>query len=279
MPRETYKIFISADMEGVAGVVTGDQLQPSGFEYQRFRELMTLEVNAAVEGAMQAGATEIVVCDAHANAENLLLEKLNKNVQLVRSWPRKQLMMAGIDESFQGAMLLGYHTGTHHPAGVRAHTFSSAYFADVKLNGTSVPEAAFSALIAGHYGVPVILFSGDDQAVAEASGLLGRVEGVVTKKALGFHSAQTLMPEVACDLIRKASFKAVKRIRDYGIYQIPTPIELEITFKNYRPAEVLDLLPQATRTGSHSIHFRGQHVLEVVDFLTFLMFYRLDLSP
>ncbi len=277
--KETYKIFISVDMEGVAGIVSQEQLLPSGFEYERFRKFLTLEVNAAVEGAMQAGATEIVVCDAHANAQNLLIEKLNKSVQIVRSWPRKLKMMAGLDESFHGAILLGYHTATTNPEGVRAHTFSSAHFTDVRLNGRSVPECVFSALIAGHFGVPIILITGDDKTIAEAQTLLGKVEGAVTKWAYGFHSAKSLTPEAACNVIRKASFKALKRIKEYTSYQIETPLRLEISFKNYRPPEVLSYLPVVERIDSHSIRYVGANIIEIIDFLTFLMHYRLDLSP
>src|SRR5687767_6142255 len=109
------KIYISADMEGVVGVVTNEQLGPQGFEYQRFREFMTQEVNAAIEAAFEAGATEIVVSDSHGNGQNLLIEKLPKNILLVRSWPRPLMMMQGIDETFAGAIFLGYHTGTTNP--------------------------------------------------------------------------------------------------------------------------------------------------------------------
>src|SRR5918996_631105 len=103
------KIFISADMEGVVGVVTNEQLGPQGFEYARFREFMTQEVNAAIEGAFAGGATQIVVSDSHGNGQNLLIEKLPKNILLVRSWPRPLLMMQGIDESFAGVIFIGYH--------------------------------------------------------------------------------------------------------------------------------------------------------------------------
>ncbi|MGH9942703.1 MAG: M55 family metallopeptidase, partial [Pyrinomonadaceae bacterium] len=106
------KIYISADMEGVVGVVTGEQLGPQGFEYQRFREFMTGEVNAAIEAAFEAGATEIVVSDSHGNGQNLLLEKLPQNITLVRAFPRPLMMMQGIDETFAGVIFLGYHSGT-----------------------------------------------------------------------------------------------------------------------------------------------------------------------
>src|SRR4029434_3233085 len=150
------KIYISADMEGGVGVVTNEQLGPQGFEYERFREFMTQEVNAAVEAAFEAGATEIVISDSHGNGQNLLVEKLPRNITLVRSWPRPLMMMQGIDETFAGAIFIGYHTGTTNPQGVRAHTISSARFADVQLQGRSVSEAALNAAIAGHFKVPVI---------------------------------------------------------------------------------------------------------------------------
>jgi len=120
------KIYISADMEGITGVVTGEQLGPTGFEYARFREFMTQEVNAAIEAARAAGATEIVVSDSHGNGQNLLLEKLPRDILLIRSWPRPLMMMQGIDETFAGVIFIGYHTATTNSQGVRAHTISSA---------------------------------------------------------------------------------------------------------------------------------------------------------
>jgi D-amino peptidase len=132
------KVYISVDMEGVAGVVTADQLGPSGFEYERFRHFMTNETLAAVRAANEAGASEIVVSDSHGNGENLLIEEFPKNVQIVRAWPRHGGMMAGLDSSFSAAIFIGYHASTTNPKGVRAHTFSSAHYARVTLNGAAV---------------------------------------------------------------------------------------------------------------------------------------------
>ncbi|HJR34563.1 MAG TPA: M55 family metallopeptidase, partial [Gemmatimonadales bacterium] len=155
------KVFISADMEGIAGVVTADQLGPPGFEYERFRGFMTAEVLAAIQGARDAGATTIVVADAHGNGQNLLIERFADDVTVIRSWPRPLGMMQGIDSSFSAAVFIGYHAGTTNPAGVRAHTLSSATLTSVALNGIAVPEAGLSAAIAGHFGVPVVAVSGD----------------------------------------------------------------------------------------------------------------------
>jgi len=273
------KVFISADMEGVVGAVTGDQLGPTGFEYERFREFMTGEVLAAIEGARAAGATEILVADSHGNGENLLIEKLPKEIQVVRSWPRPHGMMQGIDESFDAAVFLGYHTGTANREGVRAHTFSSASLADVRLNGASIPEAALNAAIAGHFHVPVVAVSGDDAVVAEVQALLPGIEGAVVKWAYGFHSAKTLTPEASYERIREKVKAGVARRRELKPYRLRVPVELEIRFKNYRPSELLAYLPIVERTDSHTVRFRGRDILEVSKFLSFVLNYEPDLSP
>lgn len=279
MAQNKLKIYISADMEGVVGVVTGEQLGPGGFEYQRFREFMTNEVLAAVEAAFEAGATEILVSDSHGNGQNILIEKLPKNVQVVRSWPRPLMMMQGIDETFDGVIFLGYHSSTTNPEGVRAHTLSSAHLADVRLNGISMPEAGINAAIAGHFGVPVIMISGDDAIVKEAQKLLGDIEGAVVKWAYSFHSARTLTPEAAYELIREKVKKAIARIEDFKPYRLKTPIQLDVRFKNYRPSEVLSYLPIVERTDSHSIRFVGKDMIEISRFLEFVLNYSPSLEP
>ncbi len=126
------KIYISADMEGITGVVTADQLSPSGFEYQKFREYMTDEVVTAMQAAREGGATEFVVSDSHGNAENLLIDRFGEDVTVVRGFPRPLSMVQGLDSSFAGVMLIGYHAPTHSASGVRAHTLSSARLTEVR---------------------------------------------------------------------------------------------------------------------------------------------------
>src|SRR5215471_19731805 len=273
------KIYISADMEGVVGVVTQEQLGPSGFEYQRAREFMTEEVKAAVDAAFEAGATEIVISDSHGNGENLLIEKLPKNVTIVRSWPRPLMMMQGIDETFDGAIFIGYHTSTTNMAGVRAHTISSARLADVRLNGVTMPEAGINAAIAGSFNVPIIMISGDDAIVKEATELLGDVEGAVVKWAVSFHAAKTVTPETAYDLIREKTRKAIQRIKEFKPYKVKQPVQLDVRFKAYRPAELLAYLPIVQRTDSHSIRFVGKDIVEVSKFLEFITNYEPSLEP
>lgn len=273
------KIYISADMEGVVGAVTADQLSPAGFEYQRFREFMTQEVNAAIDAAFEAGATEITVSDSHGNAENLLIEKLPKNVFLVRGFPRPLTMMQGIDETFDGVIFIGYHASTTNPSGVRAHTFSSARLTDVRLNDVSMSEGSFNAAIAGHFNVPVIMISGDDAAVKEVSSLVGDLEGAVVKWNYGFHSAKSMTPDAAHDLIRQKVKTALGRIKDFKPYKLKTPVQLDVRFKNYRPSELLSYLSTVQRTDSHSIRFMGKDMVEISKFLEFITTYEPGLEP
>ena len=273
------KIYISADMEGVVGAVTGEQLGPTGFEYQRFREFMTQEVNAAIEAAFEAGATEVVVSDSHGNGQNLLIEKLPKNILLVRAFPRPLMMMQGIDATFAGVIFLGYHSSTTNPQGVRAHTMSSARLADVRLNNISMSEGSFNAAIAGHFNVPVIMVSGDDAAVKEVTALLGDVEGAVVKWNYGFHSAMTMMPEAAYSLIREKVKKAIGRIKAFKPYKLKTPVQLDVRFKNYRPSEVLSYLSIVERTDAHSIRFMGKDMIETSKFMEFILTYEPGLEP
>jgi len=273
------KVYISADMEGVAGVVTGDQLGPQGFEYERFRGFMTDEVLAAIDGARAAGASDILVSDSHGNGENLLIERFPKDVQIVRSWPRPLAMMEGIDASFDAVLFVGYHASTTNPQGVRAHTMSSATLADVRLNGVSMLEAGLNAAVAGHFHVPVAMISGDDAAVKEAQALLGPIEGAVVKWNTGFHSARTLTPAASCDRIRAAAKTALGRLASMKVYEVKAPVTLDLRFKNYRPSEVLSYLPIVERTDAHAIRFRGKDMLETIRFLEFVENYEPGLSP
>jgi len=276
---EGLKIYISADMEGVVGAVTGDQLGPSGFEYEFFRELMTAEVNAAIEAAREAGATEILVSDSHGNGQNLLLDKLPQDIRLVRSWPRPLMMMEGIDGTFDGAIFIGYHASTTNTEGVRAHTISSANLTAVRLNGVAMSEAGLNAAIAGHFGVPVLMISGDDVIVAEAESLLGDIEGAVVKEAISFHSATTLMPEAAFDLIGEKVTTAMGRIDDFEPYEIDTPIQLEVSLKNYRPIQLLSYLPIVEQVDSHTIRYVADDMVAISIFLEFITSYQISLTP
>lgn len=278
-PPGKLKVYISVDMEGVVGTVTGDQLGPTGFEYGRFREFMTREALAAVEAAKAAGATEIVVSDSHGNGENLLIELFPPDVRIVRSWPRRLQMMAGVDRSVDAVVFIGYHASTTNPQGVRAHTFSSATLTRVALNGTEVTEGAWNAAIAGHFGVPVVMISGDDAAVAEVRKLVGDIEAAEVKKSLGFHAAMTMTPQAAYELIAQKVRAGLARRTSIKPYVVSTPVTVEVSFKHYLPAEVLAYLPGVERVDAHSIRFRARDMLEASDFMVVVNSYRPDLTP
>jgi len=273
------KLYISVDMEGVVGVVTGDQLGPGGFEYQMAREFMTEEVLAAIAAAREEGVTEILVSDSHGNGENLLIDMLPDDVMVVRSWPRPLMMMEGIDSTFDAAIFLGYHAGTTNPNGVRAHTMSSANLADVRLDGVSMLEAGVNAAIAGHFGVPVIMISGDDAVAQETSDIIGDIEQAIVKWNISFHSAKTLTPQAAYRVIGEKVKAALRRIDDFEPFVLPTPITLDVRFKNYRPSQVLSYLSIVERTDAHSIRFIGADMIEVSKFLEFLTNYEAGLEP
>lgn len=277
--QRPFKVLISVDMEGITGAVTADQLGPTGFEYARFREFMTAEAVAAVEAAKESGATEILVVDAHGNGQNLLIERFPADVRIVRSWPRPLMMVEGIDSTFAAVVFIGYHSSTTNPRGVRAHTISSATLAAVELNGVAMAESGINAAIAGHFGVPVVAISGDDAAVAEAQQLLGPIEGAVVKRSLSFHSANTLTPQAGQALIKEKVKAGLAKRAALKPYILRGPIRLDVTFKNYTPAEIVAYLPGIQRLTAHAIRFTGRDMVEVSKFIEFLNTYQAGLTP
>jgi D-amino peptidase len=277
--RDGKKIFVSVDMEGIDAVVTDQQLGPQGFEYGATRELMTQEANAAIAAAREAGATEFVVADSHGSMQNLLPDKLPADVQLVRGTPRPLGMMQGVDESFDGVIFVGYHASTANPQGVRAHSFSSANLADVKLNGTSVSEGGWNAAVAAHFGVPVLAVSGDEAAVAEVKAQVAGVEGAVVKWPYAFHSARTLSPASARTAIAEAVRNGMARRGTTSLPRVATPVRVEVRFKSYRPAELLSWLPGATRVDAHAVSYTVKDMPEASRYLAFVLGYQADLTP
>jgi D-amino peptidase len=273
------RVLISVDMEGVVGTVTGDQLGPAGFEYGRFRDFMTREALAAVTAARGAGATDIIVTDAHGNGENLLIEQFPPDVQIIRSWPRQLGMVAGVDQQVDAVIFIGYHASTNNVKGVRAHTFSSANLTRVALNGVNVSEGSWAAAIAGHFDAPVIMMSGDDAAIAEVRSAIGNIEAAETKKTLGFHSAITLTPQASYELIAARVKAAMGRRGEFKPYKVTTPVTVDVSFKNYTPAEMLVYLPGFERTDAHSIRFRARDMVEAEAIRTFITTYRPDMTP
>jgi len=185
------RILISVDMEGISGVVLSDHTRSSHKEYERFRRLMTAEANAAIEGALAGGATEVIVNDSHARMANILIEDLNPAVQLISGSPKPYGMMQGIGPGTAGVFLVGYHSASGSASAVLEHTMSGR-LVDLQLNGRSVGEMGFNAALAGSYSVPVLLVTGDDAMVREARALLGDIETVAVKEGITRSAAPRL---------------------------------------------------------------------------------------
>lgn len=188
-------------------------------------------------------------------------------------------MVAGVDQQVDAVMFIGYHASTNNVKGVRAHTFSSANLTRVTLNGATVSEGSWSAAIAGHFNVPVIMMSGDDAAIAEVRSAVGNIEAAETKKTLGFHSAMTLTPQASYDLIGARVKAAMARRSEFKPYKVTTPVTVEVSFKNYTPAETLAYLPGFELLDSHSIRFRAKDMVEAEAIRTFITSYRIDMTP
>jgi D-amino peptidase len=204
-----------------------------------------------------------VVCDAHGNAQNLLIDRLPDDVRVVRGFPRPLEMMQGIDKSFDGVLLIGYHASEWSVDAVRSHTISSARLLGIKLNGSYVMEAVFNAAIAGHFGVPILFISGDRAAVNELQKTLPQVEGVVVKEPLGFHSAMTVTPARGRQLIAEGVTRALRKTAQPSPYVLTSPITLEVGFKFTPDAERAAYIPGITRVDAHVVRGTFPEILTI----------------
>ncbi|MDR3511671.1 MAG: M55 family metallopeptidase [Caulobacteraceae bacterium] len=266
------RVFISSDIEGVAGVVSREETGTAGFDWGRARERMTREVLAAMEGARAAGADGFVVADSHGTGLNLIPEMMPPDAELVRGWPRPLLMMEGIERGeFACAFLLGYHAGAGWGAGGLAHSFSSRLFSSFRVNGRELPEAGLSAAIAGQFGAPTTLVSGDDACIEEVLALLGPVETVTAKRSLGLFSAQVRSPAAIEAELGEAAARAVKRAGEIAPWRLDGPLSVDLELKAAVMAETLAYLPLFERTGPYSIRFEAADAGQVARYLQFFI--------
>ncbi len=247
------RVYVSCDMEGISGVVASEHVSPGKDEYKRFRKLMTQEVNAAIEGALEAGATEVVVNDAHGPMRNILIEELNPAARLISGSPKPLGMMQGIDGGFDIAFFVGYHSRAGNAPGVMDHTYASSLIYRVTLNGMEVGETGLNAALAGAFGVPVGLVTGDQRVTQEARELLGEVETVTVKESMGRYVANCLPPERARALIREAAARAVKS--GGRVFKLEAPITLRVEFVSSAFAEMAELIPGCKRPDGRTLEF------------------------
>lgn len=229
------KVFISVDMEGLAGVVTSaDVSGAANGDYQYFRKVMAAETNAAIEGAYRAGATYVLVRDSHGSKENLIPGDVDPRAHLLRglsTGPRN--MMEGIDSTFDAVVFVGYHAKAGTPNAILEHT-STGNVVDFAINGVSLPEGGYNALVAGLVGVPVVFVAGDRAVVAQIRGLLGPIGGVAVKDEIN-DASLGMSPTHAQDEIRKGVEQAVRNRANAKSYKLAGPYSMVLKVKQERP--------------------------------------------
>jgi D-amino peptidase len=258
------KILIAADMEGVSGVTHWEETDPAHSEYIRFRKIMTDEINAAVAGATDAGADEIIIADGHGDGTNILIEFLDSRAKLNSGGNSPLSMMQGIDKDTAGVLFIGYHARGGSQNAVLAHTWSSGRIANVWLNETLVGEYGLNAAVAGHFGVPVLMISGDQTACAQAVELLGPLESAVVKTATAYFSAECLSPELTVPLIRETAKRSIIRLKNGSApkpFIMKAPVKVKIEFRQPESVDRAVRLPGAIRLSGLQMEFVAPDML------------------
>ena len=258
------KVLISADMEGTCGVTSWVQVTPPEYggeststaEYERARLRMTREVNAAVLGALAGGAEEVIVNESHDGMRNLIPEELHPDVRFITGNDKPFGMTQGIQEEGIGALFYtGYHAKAGTPNAPLAHTWTG-YVNDVRIDGVSTGEFGINALVAGHFGVPVTLVTGDDKAVAQVQALLGeQAVGVVVKEGYSTFSAIHLHPTRAQELIRQGAEEAVRRAANAQPWRPRVGFRVEVDFDHQARADQCVYIPGVTRAGERTVAY------------------------
>lgn len=266
------RIYISADIEGIAGVVSKEHMRPGGYEYEEARDWMTAAVVEACEAARDAGAIELVVSDSHGNGLNIRPDALPDFVNLVRSWPRPLGMMQGIETGqYDGALLLGYHAGSTNKSGLLSHTISSEFYHAVEIGGQPVSEADISAMIAARYGVPVLLVAGDDVVVADTLARRADIATAILKTAVGGQSAMALSPRATLPLVREAVTRALGLVGRVAPFAVPDgPFDLILRLRTRAIAEWMSYIEPVERLDAFTILYPARDILAASKFLMFL---------
>ena len=241
------KVFISIDMEGISTVVDWAEVDRNNSEYAHVRKIMAQDLNAAIEGALDAGAKEVVVSDAHGGMRNLRPEEVHEAAYLIRGSPKPNSMMQGIDEGgFDAALYVGYHSMKGTPFGVCAHTISGSSVQHVFINGRETGEFGLNSALAGYYGVPSVFLAGDYAATKEAEAFVPGITTATVKWASGRYAAKCLHPKEAARLIKARAKEALNK--EYPMPRVvEAPVEVKVVFTNAVMADVVSLIPSFER--------------------------------
>ena len=260
------KIFIAVDMEGATGVAHREHLMPGGNDYERARKWLTSDVNAAVQGAVDAGATEVFVNDGHGNMRNILLDDLHDAARLVvgpaQSKNKPLVQVTGIEEGgFEAAMFVGFHSRAGTNSGLLCHTWVGMLVHEIRLQGKPAGEALLDAAIVGHYGTPVVMVTGADDAVREAKADLGDdLITVEVKKALGPSACATLTPKRTFQMIRESAKLAVEQRARRKPWTTTSPVTLDIDFHRREMAERALEVGHGERIGERTVRYVANDV-------------------
>jgi len=257
------RAYISVDLEGVNGILHSSQTQPNEPGYGRALDLMHEETNAVIEGLLAGGVTEILVNDSHWDMRNLHIEKLvqHKGVAVRSGWQKPFSMVSGVDGEADFAVFVGYHARAGHATGVLSHTYRAQIFFEVKLNGIPVGETGLNAALAGYFGVPVAMLTGDDTVCEEATSLLGNIVTAQVKTAVSRYAA-VFHPHQENLKLLKASAQSCVDPKYWQIFKPSEPAEIEITFFDPSMADAAELLPQVKRLSAREIVIKGANYAE-----------------
>lgn len=263
------KVLIAADMEGITGVTDWNHVIPGKPDYNRFRKLMTSDVNAAIEGCFDAGVDKVIVSDGHAYGYNLLIEELDSRAILFSGNSSPFSMVQGIEQNIDCVIFVGYHAKAGTSNAILDHTWSSKRIQNLYINGEIAGETALNAALCAHFDAPVIMVTGDQALCKEAKELIDNIETVEVKKSFGRSSAACLSPLTTFDLIRNSAQVAIKRFvkNDFKPHKLNTPVSITIDFSTSQMAEKAAQLPWTDRTSPRTIHFESKDM--VTAYITF----------
>lgn len=264
------KVFISVDIEGITGVTSWNETELGHHEYNWAVNQMIKETIAACQGALEAGAKEIIIKDAHDYARNLDISKLPKEASVIRGWTSSpESMMAGIDESFDAVIFIGYHSASGENGNPLAHTMDSKKCTWLKINGEIASEFTINTLIAAYYGVPVVFLSGDKMLCENSKRLVANIETVAVKSGVG-GATFNIHPDRACELIKEGVKKALKNIDLCRIEPPKNPV-LEIRFRDHQDAYRAKYYPGAKLIDGYTVEYQAKDVLDLITARMFIL--------
>lgn len=258
--RQGKKVYISVDMEGISGVNGDDQTSAGQPEYGRARKLMAEDANAAIRGAFEGGATDVLVNDSHGSQRNLLPEDLDPRARLISHSFKRHGMMEGLDESFDAVIFVGYHAKADAPRGLFAHT-GSGVVRDLQINGRSVGEGGTNAALAAWFGVPVVSISGDDVAIAEVKESVAGVRGVAVKRAINIRAVELKPLQTAHKEIQDAAREGVRNARK-SAPERQGPYKVQLRYRNFTFPEVATAFREIELVGPDTIAFSRETMPE-----------------